>query len=94
MEKHKINPFEALNIKKPKKPKNIEKTMDELEINYLIDTGNDFDEKLEDVKSIAEYILLLKKRGHSLWFTINYIWKYLYSNELLGNIYKTLNDTI
>ena len=46
-------------------------------------------EKLEKVKNIAEYILLLKKRGHSLWFTINYIWKYLYGRELLGSIHKT-----
>ena len=60
-----------------------------MEINYIIDTGNDFDNKIENVKSIAEYILLLKKREHSLWFTINYIWKYLYGKELLGNIHKT-----
>lgn len=89
MEKHNINPFQILNIGKPTKPKKIEKILDELEINYLIDTGNDFDEKIENVKSIAEYILLLKKRGHSLWFTINYIWKYLYGEELLGSIHKT-----
>jgi len=89
MEKHNINPLQILNIEKPSKPKNIEKILDELEINYLIDTGNDFDEKIENVKSIAEYILLLKKRGHSLWFTINYIWKYLYGEELLGSIHKT-----
>ena len=89
MEKHNINPLKALNIGKPNKPKNIEKILDELEINYLIDTGNDFDNKLENVKSIAEYILLLKKRGHTFWFTINYIWKYLYGKELLGKIHKT-----
>ena len=88
MEKHEIDPIKALKIKVPKKPtnKDVSRVLDELEVNYIIESGNDFDDKPETVNGISEYILLMKRRGHSLWYTINYIWKHLYGKEPEGDI--------
>ena len=91
IEKYDLNPLKLLNINVPNKPTNktINRILDELELQYIIDSNNDFDDKLEKVNNISEYILLMKKRGHTLWYIINYIWKNIYGKDPEGNIYNS-----
>ena len=81
IEKHGLDPLKTLGIKIKLPRVDLKKVLDELELNYIIESRNDFDDKPVEINSVSEYILLMKQRGHNLWYTINFIWDNLYGAE-------------
>lgn len=99
MEKHKIDPVKGLKLDiKLTKPKKLNEILEDLELNYIMKSGNDFDDKKFDVRSISEYILLLKKRGHTLWYAVNFVWNNIYGcgdciiNEITNSNVVSMNN--
>ena len=99
MEKHKIDPIKGLKLDvKLTKPKKLKEILEDLDLNYIMESGNDFDDKKFDVRSISEYILLLKKRGHTLWYAVNFVWNNIYGcgdcivNEITNSNVVSMNN--
>jgi hypothetical protein len=79
-------PLKLLGIKYSlSKPDKVEKIIENMEIDYVLKTKkNNLNGK--DVKSISEFIILMKKSGFNLWFSINFVWNHIYTKWAIDNI--------
>ena len=82
IENHNLDPIKQLRLSVcHKKRDDIKKILEDIELEYIIKSGNDFDDKPIEVNSVSEYILLMKRRGHTLWYTVDFIWKNIYGGK-------------
>ena len=85
IEKYYEHPLKLLKIKYSlSKPYPLDKILENLEINYVIETKkNNLNQK--NIKTISEFIILMKQSGFDLWFTIDFIMKNIYSQYSIEN---------
>ena len=80
IQKYYEHPLKLLKIKyNLSKPYPLKQILENLQINYVLETKkNNLNGK--NIKSISEFIILMKQSGFDLWFTIDFIMKNIYES--------------
>ena len=79
------HPLKLLKVKYHlSKPYDLDKILENLKLNYVLETKkNNLENK--NIKSVGEFIILMKQSGFNLWYTIDFVMKNIYKNYSIEN---------